>query len=255
MKKIIVSIIALVAITMSVSAQKKYVVIYDKEGNDLHYYSSDDVSKVDFTDTYHEYVDLGLSVKWATCNVGADSPEGYGDYYAWGETATKSEYEWTTYKLCNGSYSTLTKYCMISGYGTVDNKTTLEAADDVAYVKWGRSWRMPTETEFKELIDNCTWTWCDGSTTQYNGTTVKGYKVTSNKSGYTDKSIFLPAAGERDGGTLNNDDLHCEYWSSSLSTTASYNAMSLTFSDESNKYIMGGNSRCHGQSVRPVRAI
>ena len=247
MKKIIVSIIALVAITMSVSAQKKYVVIYDKEGNDLHYYSSDDVSKVDFTDTYHEYVDLGLSVKWATCNVGADSPEEYGDYFAWGETETKETYGWNTYKWCSGTNTTLTKYCMISGYGTVDNKTTLEAADDVAYVKWGRSWRMPTDAELTELRTNCTWTW----TTDYNGTGVYGYIVKSNTN---DNSIFLPAAGYYDSSELKDAGSNGSYWSSSLhEDTYSDFARYVTF-------FSGGVSknslnRCNGLSVRPVRAI
>ncbi|MCQ2319676.1 MAG: hypothetical protein MJZ90_12290 [Bacteroidales bacterium] len=103
----------------------------------------------------HEYVDLGLpsGLLWATCNVGADSPEDYGDYFAWGETETKSDYDWDTYKWCNGSYNTLTKYNTKSSYGTVDNKTTLELSDDAARANWGGSWRMPTEAEFQELIN------------------------------------------------------------------------------------------------------
>ena len=97
----------------------------------------------------HEYVDLGLpsGLKWATCNVGASSPEVYGGYYAWGETEEKSSYSWSTYKWCNGSYDTMTKYCTSSSYGTVDNKTTLDPQDDVAHVKWGGRWRMPTLEE------------------------------------------------------------------------------------------------------------
>ena len=138
----------------------------------------------------HEYVDLGLSVKWATCNVGASKPEEYGDYFAWGETQPKNTYDWSTYKWCNGSYDTQTKYCTKSSYGTVDNKTQLELSDDAARANWGGSWRMPTDAEMTELREQCTWTW----TTQ-NG--VYGYKVTSKKSGYTNKSIFLPAAGYR----------------------------------------------------------
>ena len=130
----------------------------------------------------HEYVDLGLSVKWATCNMGASSPEEYGDYYAWGETETKSTYDWNTYKWCKGSENTLTKYCTDSDYGTVDNKTVLDPEDDVAHVKWGGNWRMPTDAEIEELRENCIWKW----TTQ-NG--KNGYKVTSKKNG---NSIFLP---------------------------------------------------------------
>ncbi|MBQ7388798.1 MAG: hypothetical protein IJW01_05480 [Paludibacteraceae bacterium] len=102
------------------------------------------------------WIDLGLSVKWATCNVGATSPEKYGNYYAWGETEPKTTYTWATYKWCNGSYDTQTKYCTDSSRGTVDNKTVLELADDAANVNWGGAWRMPTDAECQELIDNCT---------------------------------------------------------------------------------------------------
>ena len=107
----------------------------------------------------HDWVDLGLpsGLKWAVCNVGADSPEGYGFYFAWGETETKSRYSWNTYKWCNGSYYTQTKYCTNSSYGTVDNKTTLDLSDDAARANWGGSWRMPTKAEQDELRNNCTW--------------------------------------------------------------------------------------------------
>ena len=109
--------------------------------------------------TVHEYVDLGLpsGLKWATCNVGADSPEKYGDYFAWGETKAKSCYDWSTYKWCNGSNSTLTKYNTNSEYGTdPDNKTVLEPEDDAAYVNLGGGWRMPTQGDWQELKDKCT---------------------------------------------------------------------------------------------------
>ena len=88
-----------------------------------------------------EYVDLGLpsGTMWATCNIGANYPEDYGDYYAWGETETKSNYDWSTYKWCKGSEDTLTKYCTDNDYGTVDNKTVLDPEDDAAHVKWGGS--------------------------------------------------------------------------------------------------------------------
>lgn len=125
----------------------------------------DDEEEKDDSDTFtgtingHEWIDLGLSVKWATCNVGASKPEDYGDYYAWGETTTKSDYDWDTYKWCKGTYDTMTKYCTDSYYGTVDNRTTLTSSDDVATVKWGSKWRMPTKEEMKELDEDCTWTW------------------------------------------------------------------------------------------------
>lgn len=104
--------------------------------------------KANFRETYKptgtengkDLVDLGLSVKWATCNVGANTPEEYGDYFAWGETRPKDYYNWGTYKYCNGYYNTMTKYCTNSSYGKVDNKTTLELEDDAAYINWGGSW-------------------------------------------------------------------------------------------------------------------
>ena len=101
----------------------------------------------------HEYVDLGLpsGLRWATTNVGATNPEDYGNYYAWGETATKDSYTWETYTLADGGYGTLTKYCNEASYGTVDNKTTLEATDDAATQIWGGAWRMPTDDEWQEL--------------------------------------------------------------------------------------------------------
>ena len=104
----------------------------------------------------HEYVELGLSVKWATQNVGAVLPEGYGDYFAWGETTTKSYYG-DNYKWCNGSWDNFTKYNTSSKYGTVDNKTRLELEDDAARANWGGAWRMPTEKEWTELHDKCAW--------------------------------------------------------------------------------------------------
>ena len=182
------------------------------------------------------YVDLGLSVKWATCNVGANSLEEYGYYFAWGETTQKTTFNWSTYKYCNGTYRSMTKYCTDSYYGTVDNKTTLELSDDVAHVNWGGSWRMPTKAEQDELrnTNNCTWTW-----TKQNG--VNGYKVTSKKNG---NSIFLPAAGYRDGSNLGY------YWSSSLNTYDGGSAYYLGF--VSSDVDWGLNRRYYGHSVRAV---
>ena len=187
-----------------------------------------------------EYVDLGLSVKWATFNVGANKPEDYGDYFAWGETKPTSIYDWSTYKYCNGSSSTLTKYNDTSSYGTVDNKTVLDAEDDAAAVNWGGSWRMPTDAEMTELREQCTWTW----TTQ-NG--VNGYKVTSTKNG---NSIFLPAAGYRDGSSLSYAGSNGYYWSSSLNTYSTSLAYCLYFSSVSVAWLI--DSRYLGHSVRPV---
>ena len=207
----------------------------------------------------HVYVDLGLSVKWATCNVGASSPEEYGDYYAWGETKaygesdtsnsmnyshagtyTKTYYDWSTYKWCDGSETTQTKYCTDSNYGTVDNKKVLESSDDVAHVKWDGSWRMPTDEEMTELRENCTWTW----TTQGG---KNGYKVTSKKNG---NSIFLPAAGDRNGSSLFSAGSDGSYWSSSLNESYPYNANFVGF--HSSRVYRSHYYRFVGHSVRPV---
>lgn len=188
----------------------------------------------------YTWVDLGLSVKWATMNVGATKPEEYGDYFAWGETTTKSTYNWSTYKHCQGSENTLTKYNTNGGYGTVDNKTQLELTDDAARANWGGSWRMPTDAEMTELRNNCTWSW----TTQ-NG--VMGYKVTSKSNG---NSIFLPAAGSRFDSSLHLAGSTGNYWSSSLSTNNPYRAWSVHFNSSDVYWV--SDYRYTGQSVRPV---
>ena len=191
----------------------------------------------------YAYVDLGLSVKWATCNVGATSPEEYGNYYAWGETETKTTYYWNTYKWCNGSANTQTKYCTNSSYGTVDSNTKLYLSDDAAAVNWGGAWRMPTSAEWNELRNNCTWIWTD----DYNGTGVAGRIVTSNING---NSIFLPAAGFRYHDGLYDAGGYGTYWSSSLNGAYSDYAWFVNFGSNSvNKEAL---SRCYGRSVRPV---
>ena len=203
---------------------------------------SEDETILDSQETESKYnaIDLGLPSgrKWATCNVGASSPEEYGGYYAWGETEEKSNYDWSTYKWYNGSYDSMTKYCTNSSYGTVDNKTVLDPEDDVAYVKWGGDWRMPTTDEQRELLNNCDWEW-----TTLNG--VKGYKVTGPNS----NSIFLPAAGYRDGTDVNNRGSHGYYWSSSL-YSYSYSAYRLDFYYDN--YYCDDSDRYYGRSVRPV---
>jgi uncharacterized protein (TIGR02145 family) len=193
-----------------------------------------------------EAVDLGLSVKWAAWNLGAEKRSDYGDYYAWGETEPKENYSWSTYNWGTSSTS-LTKYNTDSSRGTVDNKTVLEPEDDVASVKRGGKWRMPTDAEWTELRNNCTWTW----TSDYNGTGIAGRIVTSNKTGYTDKFIFLPAAGLQDYSTgLGRDGSYGYYWSSSLYTDYPYDAWSVYF--RSGNVLRNDYYRCDGFSVRPV---
>lgn len=203
----------------------------------------------------YEYVDLGLSVKWATFNVGAENPEDYGDFYAWGETETKSTHDWTTYKYCKGTAYTLTKYCNDSsrGYnGFTDTKNILDPEDDVAHVKWGGNWRMPTLEELADLVEKCTWERYYGGNTEFNG--VPGYKVTSNVSGYEDRFIFLPVAGFfRDADII--DKTSGYYSSSSLVTTYSPGTYILKLNWDSevgdDVYSLNG-SRSTGKSVRPV---
>ncbi len=220
--------------TVTVTANSEFVANFEAEENqsgELH--------------NGHEYVDLGLpsGLKWATCNVGATTPEGYGDYFAWGETEPKATYDWSTYKYCNGTDDSMTKYCTDSEYGIVDYKTTLELSDDAAHVNWGGSWRMPTKAEQDELMDtdNCTWEW----TTQNE---VNGYKVTSKING---NSIFLPAAGYyRSSSDLYYVGSDGFYWSCSLSTDGNFYANVLNFYS-GNVYLNVGY-RCSGRSVRAV---
>ena len=187
-------------------------------------------------------VDLGLSVKWASCNIGAISPEEYGAHFAWGETQPKSDYGWSTYKYYQsyGPNSWLTKYITDSSTSMVDNKTVLDPQDDAAHVNWGGSWRMPTDEEWTELRDNCTWTW-----TSKNG--VNGSLVTSKTN---DKSIFLPAAGYYDGTPLSPTGYNGHYWSSSLYTDGQRYAWSVGI--YSNRVNRNHGYRCVGYSVRPV---
>ena len=181
----------------------------------------------------HEYVDLGLpsGLKWATCNVGAESLEGYGDYFAWGEVKPKEDYSWETYKY--EIEDNLIKY------NGSDGKIVLDVEDDAASVNWGGNWRMPTTEEQQELFNNCTWTW----TTQ-NG--VNGYNVT----GPNGNSIFLPAAGCMDGGRFYDAGLYGIYWLSSLNADSLGIAYSVGFSSGNVGWY--GNSLYHGLTVRPV---
>ena len=188
-------------------------------------------------------VDLGLSVYWGTTNIGASKPEDYGDYYAWGETEPKESYSWSTYKFGTSSSGPFFKYNTISSYGSVDDKTELEPEDDVASVKLGGEWRMPTDAEWTELRTKCTWTW----TTNYNGTGVKGQIVTATNG----NSIFLPAAGYRRDTKLYDAGSYGYYWSSSLNTDKPSIAWYVNFNSGTVRRRDYGY-RSYGQSVRPV---
>ena len=180
----------------------------------------------------HEYVDLGLSVKWATCNVGANAPEEYGNYFAWGETKPNDCY---SYSYCSANGLGISQ---LQSQGYIDGDGNLTPKNDAAKANWGGDWRMPTDLEMKELKDNCIWTW-----TTHNG--VNGYKVTSNTNG---NSIFLPAAGYRDGWLLYDIGSNGHYWDSR--PLGEY-ACRLNFSSDNQNMMLCGYCY-YGHSVRPV---
>lgn len=194
-------------------------------------------------------VDLGLSsgTKWASCNIGAANPEDFGGYFAWGEIEEKNEYDENTYKWYRWSDTRrcreLAKYCDSMVFGKVDNKWKLDLKDDVAHVKWGNNWRIPTQEQFQELKAQCKSEWIP-----LNG--VEGRRFTSKKNG---NSIFLPACGYLSGTELRENHLRKigNYWSSyngPISTEAG--VLRLSKSDVS----ADGFSlrRIYGGSIRPV---
>jgi uncharacterized protein (TIGR02145 family) len=201
----------------------------------------------------HSYVDLGLpsGTLWATCNIGANSPEEYGDYFAWGETkgysSGKTDFVWDTYRWCNDDYREMTKYCNYSGYGYngfTDDKTELDLEDDAAYVNWGSNWRMPSLEQIEELINDV---YTNSEGTSLNG--VEGYKITSKANG---NSIFLPAAGYRYNSSLDSAGSYGSYWSRTLISDYPRDAGYLRFI--SSDIDMRSDDRCYGRSVRPVRS-
>lgn len=203
----------------------------------------------------HEYVDLGLpsGLKWATCNVGANSPEEYGDYFAWGETepyysrdpltwkdGKSSGYDWMSYRWCNGSNTILTKYNNNSDFGAEDNKLTLDLEDDAASANWGVSWRMPTIVDWIELIRYC-------KLEEAILNDVFGFKLTSLKNS---NSIFFPAAGRRYDTLLRGAGYVGCYWSSSLNEDGPDDAWLVYF--RYRDLSKNDSYRCYGLSIRPV---
>ncbi len=216
-------------IAITATAQDRVMNVY-KNGEVTHSISITDIDSIKIEEKTtgiingYEWVDLGLSVKWATCNVGASNPEDSGNYYAWGETTTKEEY--TTSNSAT--------------YGKTMSDISGDAKYDAATANWGDSWRMPTKDEIKELIDNCTWLW----TTQ-NG--VNGYKVT----GPNGNSIFLPATGYRFQSLLSRAGSFGYYWSSMPRENNTGNAFCIGFDSDSYDWGSAYN-RYYGRSVRPV---
>lgn len=188
----------------------------------------------------HEWVDLGLpsGTKWATCNVGADAPEEWGDYFAWGETTTKRWYGTTTSLTYNKSSSTL------KSEGIINDKGELEKSHDAASINWGNPWRMPSENEFREIYDNCEWEW-----TEING--HKGHLI----NGSNGNSIFLPIADIRYlEGSFDSKRELCLYWSVSFSDDESNDRYAIGFDTNKPYYDKGIHlmGRDLGGTIRPV---
>ncbi len=254
-------------------SKAKYAVIYEEGGKSMkEQYRCYGLPVRPICDPHqfiggHECVDMGNGLKWATTNIGADSPEEYGDYFSWGATATQASYFWLYYPFMQSGKSDenyITKYTFAdnnklgiwydgdtfigdNGDG-VEHKdfASYNYADDAARYIWGSTWRTPTDAEWTWLLENCTWTW----TTDYEGTGKAGVVVTSNVTGFEGSSIFLPAAGGKFDKDLYTDGTMGHYWSSSLGESFTSNARAVSFSANS----MGRNytERVIGQSVRPV---
>lgn len=190
--------------------------------------------KLDFTHNGYEYVDLGLSVKWATCNVGASSPEQSGLYFAWGETIG-----YTANQVTNGERLFTEDVYNVGPVASISTDLTLE--QDAAHANLGGNWRMPTKAEYQELLDNCTTTWTD----DYNGTGVNGCILTSKTNG---NSVFFPAAGDGYGRFVNGVGKYGIYWSASWDSSS--NAWRVSFN--SSKQSLLNYYRYYGYSVRAV---
>lgn len=245
MKKIL-TLLALFAMTLSVTAQTQKFYMW-KNGAYVEHDISD-VDSVTFSLYLPEYaVDLGLpsGTLWADRNVGAEGPDDYGDYFAWGETAPKSDYSWETYKWCKGSARSQTKYCSNTYYWASnytqfpDKRTILVEEDDAAITNWGGEWIMPRKEDFAELINKCTWIW------MITKNDVEGYKVI----GPNGNSIFLPAVGHLDNGTVDVGSSGY-YWSVSLDKDFESSAHGLCFGLR--YYHCCGVSRYNGCTVRAV---
>lgn len=195
----------------------------------------------------HEWVDLGLpsGTLWATCNVGADTPEDYGDYFAWGETMPKDCYGWSNYKYCIGEGDQLTKYnnSFNCGYnGFVDDLTILLPEDDAAVANWGSNWRIPTEVDWQELLNNTTSSWI----TQ-NGVNGRLF-IASNGN-----NLFLPCAGIFGDSGINDIGRYGNYYSSSL--RLDYPSHGWHFGITHDYCYVGSSNRCAGLSIRAVCSL
>lgn len=195
----------------------------------------------------HDYVDLGLpsGTLWATCNVGAATPEAYGDYFAWGETEPKTTYNWGTYKYCRGSEDRLTKYCSNSDFGYngfTDNLIVLQLNDDAATANWGSGWRTPTADQWRELYKNTNHSW-----TSLNGVTGRLFVARNGN------RLFLPAAGCIGDSELSNVGSNGYYWSNSLYVDYPFSAWIFGIVSSACGMFHSG-VRGEGKTVRPVHS-
>lgn len=228
-------ICAIIVLFLGLSCYAQTINIHMKNGTTIEF-KSDNVDYVDFTEkasdptiSNGEYVDLGLSVKWATCNLGATTPTEYGKYYAWGETSPNGTYSKEKYAYYNASTSTYTNI------GDDISRTAFDAAT----ANLGDDWRMPTKTEWNELINKCKWEW-----TQING--INGYKIT----GSNGNSIFIPAAGGYtiSSGMITSRGSECDLWSSTLYSDGFAYDAELNSSSTKNLVVY----KFRGLSIRPV---
>ena len=213
--------------------------------NDQGVFYGEDLSFTTLARTYHEcheYVDLGLSVMWATCNIGEHMPEKSGDYFAWGETTPKSKYDWSTYLWCkytNDEWECLIKYNVQLELGAIDKQTSLNVSDDAARQNWGGDWRIPTNKEMRELISQCDWVLKEN-----------GSEVISRVNG---NSIFLSAGGCMDGSSISLPGEGGYYWSSGLNVDDPKTAHVLYFNTIYDLYKYDISvSRAMGCFIRPV---
>lgn len=235
-RKIVLACVAIALCAATAKAQDEYMVVKKTDGTTAEFVIGD-VEKVYFVTVQPtvEAVDLGLTsgTKWATCNVGATAPEDYGGYYAWGETEEETDYSWANYA-----------YAVLDADGELSECTEIGSdiagtAYDVAHVKWGGTWKMPTKAQLQELCDECKWEWT--TLNEVNGYLVKGGNG---------NSIFLPAAGIHHDTTAYYAGSSGNYWSSTAFAGYPKCAYSMDFDSKNCNWF--GDIRYYGQSVRPV---
>lgn len=256
MKKLIYSAVSASLLSVSVNAAT-FMSVEQNDGS-IAKYNVENVSQVTFGDAagseaatvsgshgLYTYVDLGLSIKWATCNVGALAPNQYGAFFRWAETNVADDYSKTNkYTDADGKY---TKYVTDASQGTVDNKTVLERADDAAVANMGGAWRMPSKKEAMELLGNCTWVWIE----DYNNTGVPGFMGTSAINGNT---IFFPAAGIVNNGEVKSKGDYACLWTNTVSDFQAAKNLAAVFYFNQNNMSTGLPAEGRG-AIHTVRAV